>query len=120
MKIKHKLNKSSFSKLFLIEPDMFYKALSVLNEVDKQDLQSLNDEGSPNEVQTNTEVERKAESVLKPSQIDGNVSDQTVVPLPKEMKPKKFECTICVNKRFTTRHSLKRHNKTFHEKRNSL
>ena len=33
----------------------------------------------------------------------------------KQMKPKKFACNVCINKKFTTKHSLKRHHKTFHE-----
>ena len=33
---------------------------------------------------------------------------------------KKFACEICVDKKFTTKQSLKRHNKTFHRKKHSI
>ena len=33
---------------------------------------------------------------------------------------KKFACEICVDKKFTTKQSLKRHNKTFHDKKHSI
>ena len=33
----------------------------------------------------------------------------------KQKKSKQFSCEICVNKMFTTKHSLKRHYKSFHE-----
>ena len=35
-------------------------------------------------------------------------------------KMKKFACEICVNKKFTTKQSLKRHHKTFHDKKHSI
>ena len=37
-----------------------------------------------------------------------------------EKKVKKFACEICVDKKFTTKQSLKRHNKTFHGKKHSI
>ena len=34
----------------------------------------------------------------------------------REKKVKNFSCEICVNKKFTTKRSLERHNNTFHVK----
>ena len=35
-------------------------------------------------------------------------------------KVKNFSCEICINKKFTTKRSLERHNKTFHVKKHSI
>ena len=37
-----------------------------------------------------------------------------------EKKVKNFSCEICVNKKFTTKRSLERHNNTFHVKKHSI
>jgi hypothetical protein len=123
--------KGSFSKLYLIEMDKYQKCLSVLSRLERDETQSLNEKHS-----TSDELDTNQSDVYANDQNDDNIPDttlsegkqnqskefSTVTPImssksadSKQMKPKKFACNVCINKKFTTKHSLKRHHKTFHE-----
>ena len=140
---RQSLSKSSFHKLYLIDQEMYNRILPHLSEVDKQDLYSLNNENSPDfdskdevsEVKTNELLTKMEDSVINqveesspPPIMETNtaVVAKEVPPIPsiagissntKVMKPKKYACSICVSKFFTTKHSLKRHHKSFHEEK---
>jgi hypothetical protein len=123
--------KGSFSKLYLIEMDKYQKCLSVLSRLERDETQSLNEKHS-----TSDELDTNQSDVYVNDQNDDNIPDTTLsegkqiqskefskaTPImssksadSKQMKPKKFACNVCINKKFTTKHSLKRHHKTFHE-----
>ena len=123
--------KGSFSKLYLIEMDKYQKCLSVLSRLERDETQSLNEKHS-----TSDELDTNQSDVYANDQNDDNIPDTTLsegkqiqskefskaTPImssksadSKQMKPKKFACNVCINKKFTTKHSLKRHHKTFHE-----
>ena len=115
---------------------MYKRVLPHLNEIDKQDISILNEENQPDIESTEGEVpEMKmpkqdeeislTENVM-PTQVDANAGSilpqQMQIPQytgndisKKQKKSKQFSCEICVNKMFTTKHSLKRHYKSFHE-----
>jgi hypothetical protein len=123
--------KGSFSKLYLIEMDKYQKCLSVLSRLERDETKSLNEKHS-----TSDELDTNQSDVYVNDQNDDNIPDTTLsegkqnqskefstaTPImssksadSKQMKPKKFACNVCINKKFTTKHSLKRHHKTFHE-----
>ena len=147
-------NKSSYNKLYLIDSEMYNRILPHLNEVDKQELNDLNEknrlvEDDQNDEtfeqkndyieQKNEETEQKNEETeqenVNTEQINDDAImnptpkyeepkiDESTIPVVEEtsgMKMKKFACEICVNKKFTTKQSLKRHNKTFHHKKHTI
>ena len=123
--------KGSFSKLYLIEMDKYQKCLSVLSRLERDETQSLNEKHS-----TSDELDTNQRDVYANDQDDAIIPNTTLsegkknqskefstaTPVmssksadSKQMKPKKFACNVCINKKFTTKHSLKRHHKTFHE-----
>ena len=123
--------KGSFSKLYLIEMDKYQKCLSVLSRLERDETQSLNEKHS-----TSDELDTNQRDVYANDQDDDIIPNTTLsegkknqskefstaTPImssksadSKQMKPKKFACNVCINKKFTTKHSLKRHHKTFHE-----
>ena len=123
--------KGSFSKLYLIEMDKYQKCLSVLSRLERDETQSLNEKHS-----TSDELDTNQRDVYANDQDDDIIPNTTLsegkknqskefstaTPVmssksadSKQMKPKKFACNVCINKKFTTKHSLKRHHKTFHE-----
>ena len=137
-------NKSSYHKLYLIDSDMFNRVLPQLNEVDKQELNDLNEKNRSFEDNQNDETfEQKNEDTEQKNedteQINDALDDDDAMmhPAPKDEEPKidkptisvvektpgkkmkRFACEICVNKKFTTKKSLKRHHKTFHDKKHS-
>ena len=141
--------KSTFHKLYLIEPELYNKILPLLNELDKNELLQLNqkhseeemvieetnrnnmenvESNSPsyqeNQIMTNGDSVRDRSSLLEENQIattDVNSSPQYPTNNKKlrlktsnqQKRPKKFLCKKCT-KAFTTKYSLKRHNKNFH------
>ena len=124
-------NKSSYNKLYLIDSEMFNRVLPHLNEVDKQELNDLNEKNRSFEDNQNDEtLEQKNEDTeqindaLDPAPIDEEPNiDKPPILVDGKMpgkKTKKFACEICVDKKFTTKQSLKRHHKTFHEKKHSI
>lgn len=122
---------------------MYNRILPHLNEIDKQDLDSLNNDNSPDfdskeevpEVKSNEFLEKSENSVIdqveensSPLALETNSAVITKETLPiqsiegissnsKVMKPKIYACSICVSKNFTTKHSLKRHHKSFHQEK---
>ena len=122
--------KSSFHKLYLIDAEMYNRILPSLNEVDKEELHDLNESNRPYD---DLNDENPGETTEEPQQVntDSDVTPPdvkntdkspppTITEKTSEMKTKKFGCEICVNKKFTTKQSLKRHHKTFHEKKQSI
>ena len=159
-------NKSSFNKLYLIQPEIYDRVIPYLNEVEKQEQKDLQEKNCPfeendqtfeekNEEQKNDnaeEVNDDAEEVDDdvimdplPENEEVNIgSPATPVEEPKidkpkisvkmvkkpngdwsikktrEKKVKNFSCEICVNKKFTTKRSLERHDNTFHVEKHSI
>ena len=152
-------NKSSYDKLYLIHSDMYNRILPLLNEVDKQEINDINEKNRPfeendetfgekNEEQKNDDAEEINDDVIMhphPKNEEANIDNPTIpVEEPKIDKPKisvkmvknangdwsiektprkkmkKFACEICVNKKFTTKRSLKRHSETFHGEKHSI
>ena len=118
--------KSSFHKLYLIDSEMYNRILPYLNEIDKQELNDLNQNNHPyddlkddGEGQTTEQQAINDNSDITP-QYTNTTNKSTQNDKAPELKTKKFACEICVNKKFTTKPSLKRHHKTFHEKKQSL
>ena len=125
-----KYPKNTFHKLYLIEKEMYDRILPQLNAVDKQEIVELNAEHSPdyaateeadlNEVNDKVEenvIGESAESMNKtlPSTVESNQLPAVVVSkTPKKIGIKKFVCDVCVDKKFTTKYSLKRHKENFH------
>ena len=158
--------KSTFHKLYLIEPELYNKVLPLLNELDKNELLQLNQKHSEEEMGMEENIQNNLENVESPSyQQDqtntvSNPSIQTnpdfierrspsiqenevmddVIPNSspqysseyypmnnqnlnlkssnQRKKVKKFLCQKCT-KAFTTKFSLKRHNKNFHTFQNN-
>ena len=140
--MKNNRNKSAFDKLYLIQPEMYNRIVPRLNEVEKQELNDINEKNAPSEENQNDETfEQKNDDV---EEMDNNVEQVKNAPdlTPKVEEPiidnptipvvektpektsekgvKKFPCEICVDKKFTTIQSLKRHTKTFHRKKHSI
>ena len=135
---KSTFKKTDFHKLYLIDQETYNRVLAQLTELEQQDLEELNQENSLNidskddtsdtkseTVEMNSESTEKIES--NASQIETGVKEslkevselqaiEETKPLKnKKMKPKRFACSICITKQFTTKSSLKRHHKLFHE-----
>ena len=126
--------KSSYEKMFLIDEQMYNKILPLLNEIDRQELVSLNNDHKsddqktienrendnpsieesslPSHIQPAKSIENLGNSTLKIDQ-PVSVNPETSLKPRKTMRPKKFECTKC-EKGFTTKFSLKRHANKFH------
>ena len=123
-----KYPKSTFSKLYLIEKEMYDRVLTQLNAVDKEELADLNAEHAPEytaleepalnedgDAIENNGTDYQIESPIKADPVENNlIPDQVVSKPPKKIRIKKFACDICVDKKFTTRYSLNRHKKSFH------
>ena len=115
-------SKSSFQKLYLIEEEMYNRIIPKLNEVDKQELNYLNEsnksyhDSNDDDDDNDTRKENNNDDTRKQkNELTNSVNNQ---PLPsKKRKEKKYPCEICINKKFTTKSSLKRHHKTFHEEK---
>ena len=156
--------KSTFHKLYLIEPELYNKILPLLNELDKNELLQLNqrhseedelfpsnqrpseeetgeDETSRNyveNVESNYPLYQENQTMSNADPIESRSpliqeNDVSVNFSPeyfsedyptntknlhskvsnKQKRPKKFLCKKC-SKAFTTKYSLKRHNKNFH------
>ena len=140
--------KSSFHKLYLIEPALYEKMLPLLNDVEKQEIIDLNEEhkdGVVEEFDENTtnnddaeppqeEIVASGEDPPSPmkstnetpiaAQHSQNVETATqteaaaAAPSVRKKNSKRFPCDSC-NKTFTTAWSLKRHFKTFHTPANT-
>ena len=117
--------KSSFHKLYLIDSEMYNRILPHLNEVDKQEVNALNENNrSFDEMndealdQGNDESQQDSVEVLpdEANKIETNIMTEK----DSKTKTKKYACEICVDKKFTTKQSLKRHHRTFHEKKQSI
>lgn len=124
-------NKSSFHKLYLIESEMFNRILPHLNEVDKQELNDLNERNRLFEDSQNDETSELKNEGSEQMNVSSNTilndGEQDIARPPFSVaekmpgkKIKKFACEICVDKKFTTKQSLKRHHKTFHEKKHFI
>lgn len=139
--------KSSFHKLYLIEPALYEKMLPLLNDVEKQEIIDLNEEHKDEVVEefdenttNNDDAEPPQEEIVAsgedpPSpmkstnetpiaQHSQNVETATqteaaaAAPSVRKKNSKRFPCDSC-NKTFTTTWSLKRHFKTFHTPANT-
>ena len=140
--MKNNRNKSAFDKLYLIQPEMYNRIVPRLNEVEKQELNDINEKNAPSEENRNDETfEQKNDDVeemnnnveqvknapdLTPK-VEEPIIDNPTIPVVEktpektsEKGVKKFPCEICVDKKFTTIQSLKRHTKTFHRKKHSI
>ena len=129
-----KYPKSTFSKLYLIEKEMYDKVLTQLNAVDKEELADLNAEHAPEytsleepalneggDAMENNNTDYQVESPIKADPVENNfIADQAVPKPPKKIRIKKFACDICVDKKFTTRYSLNRHIKSFHSPKQTV
>ena len=114
--------KSSFHKLYLIDSEIYNRILPHLNEIDKQETNDLNYNNRPLDDMMDEPKEKEQHinnhfDVVMPNENNEKITRRDITP---EMKAKKFACEICVNKKFTTKQSLKRHHKTFHEKKQSI
>ena len=145
--------KSTFHKLYLIEPELYNKVLPLLNQLDKNELLQLNeryseedelfplDETHSEETITNDieNIKSTHPSYQENPTITSSDPAEAKSPftqensfqnhgseyypirakhlhtetLSKQKKPKKFLCKKCT-KSFTTKYSLKRHDKNFH------
>ena len=142
--------KTTFHKLYLIEPELYNRILPLLNEIDKNELIQLNQEHLEEEMgaeeTTLSNIDNSKTESQKENQTMTNANTQTqvlhenqtmrnIISDPsseysakeqlnngnslrlkssnKQKRPKKFSCQKCI-KSFTTKSSLKRHNKTFH------
>ena len=129
--------KTSFNTLYLIEKEMFDRILPLLNEVEKQELNDLQERnkpyqdpeegdeniGQPTATSEISQDEVKIGGELSPNNPEQQQQSQEklkigdalkIKPVKQQHKEKKYSCDVCVNKKFTTKSSLKRHNKTFH------
>ena len=133
--------KSSFDKLYLIKEEMYNKVLPKLSEIEKHELFDLQERYKPFEDSGELNSEENDQTFSKPEiskdQIDPirNEASEEKSYISKPSKPyfdgttnqylatntekplrkeKKFACDRCINKKFTTKQSLKRHYKTFH------
>ena len=142
--------KTTFHKLYLIEPELYNRMLPLLNEIDKNELIQLNqehledeisvqDSSYPNIDKNNTESQLENQKMTneytQTRNLEENQTTRNIISEPssqslaeeqlendnhlrlktsnKQKRSKKFQCPKCI-KSFTTKSSLKRHNKTFH------
>lgn len=142
-------NKSSYDKLYLVQPEVYNNIKPQLNEVQKQELIDLNEKNQPfeeghetfeeekNEEQENEEIidnvvmepptknedpaiPVEERKILKPIKMVKNPDGKWLIKKTSEKKVKNFSCKICANKKFTTKRSLERHNITFHVKKQPI
>ena len=59
--------KSTFHKLYLIEPELYNKVLPLLNELDKNELLQLNQKHSEEEMGMEENIQNNLENVESPS-----------------------------------------------------
>ena len=111
---------------------MYDRIIPHLSQVDKQEIDDLNDENKPHYQDEEPLEDEKTGSMG----IDSNLpaaeteemqeyippivsknarKDPSVSKISKSMKEKRFPCPICIGKKFTTKYSLQRHNKNFHK-----
>ena len=124
-------SKTSYDTLYLIEKEMYDRILPKLNEVDKQELNDLQESYKPYQNSEDSVLEENDQPLSKPqtankifgseinkeemSPSSNTVNQLSSIPSGKSIKKeKKYACEICVNKMFTTKQSLKRHSKNFH------
>ena len=158
--------KSTFHKLYLIEPELYNKVLPLLNELDKNELLQLNQKHYEEEMGIEENIQNNLENVESPSyqedqinvvskpllqtnldyiesrqpSIQENEIVDDIIPNSspqysseyypintknvnlkssnQRKRAKKFLCQKCT-KAFTTKFSLKRHNKNFHTFQNN-
>ena len=148
--------KSTFHKLYLIEPELYNKVLPLLNELDKNELLQLNQKHSEEEMgmeeniqnnmensesnsyqedQTNPNFVESRSPLIQENEIvsdvvpnsspqysteyyPSNTKNGNLKSSNQRRKSKKFLCQKCT-KGFTTKFSLKRHNKNFHTFQNN-
>ena len=169
--MKTAANKSSYDKLFLVQPEIYHKIVPKLNEIEKQELNDLNEKNRHFEEDDETlkekngeqindnaeglndsaeEINDYAEEVIDDDEkVNDNVEeidDNVIMDPPPEnreepeisvkmvkksngkwsikktplKKVKNFSCKLCVNKTYTTKRSLQRHNNSFHVKKHSI
>ena len=164
--MKTAANKSSYDKLFLVQPEIYHRIVPKLNEVEKQELNDVNeknrhfqeDDETLKEKNGAEEINDDAEGINDDAEemnddaeeINDDVeeiNDDVIIDSPPENKeepkierikmvkksngkwsikktPEKkvgnFSCKICVNKMYTTKRSLQRHNNSFHVKKHSI
>ena len=163
--MKNTYAKSAFHKLYLIDKEMYDRILPQLNNVEKQELDNLNDEHRP-DFENNEDNTADDTHETDKQDVNGEIVEQNTTEKPldnavdikdigkipigtesetedveaeklnqtadtfdrkqmltssvgkkastRQMKPKKFECDSC-NKSFTTKYSLNRHHRNFHE-----
>ena len=128
---KRMFEKSTFSKLYLIDEETYNRITAQLTELERQDLEDLNIENGSDSALKDDASEMKSatpeidtESAAKLADDDINNQEVTKNFSPEEssvktrkMKPKRFACSICITKKFTTKSSLKRHHRLFHEQK---
>ena len=138
-----KYSKTSFHKMYLIDKDMYERVLPHLSEVDKQDINEVNsgsgtdlNEEEP-EMEKNNNQDDAPVTIASVNNVGADNSDVSAQaeasPIAEETLPsgkpdvvihkkkdKKYSCPICVNKSFTTKHSMKRHHQSFHEEKQVL
>lgn len=122
-----KSNKTSYQKLYLIQPQIYHQIMSKLSDVEKNDLVELNEQYNNTDSKVDDNVDDSHQNDV--SELNDNFLDtqQKITPkmsddvtssvkntMIKAQKPKRFQCDSCI-KRFTTKFSLKRHIKRFHD-----
>ena len=145
--MKTAADKSQYKRLYLIQPEIYNRVVPKLNEVEKQELKDLNEKNSNSNFQEDEEtleekngnneginvtedviMDQPPENIEEPKTDKPKISVKLVknsngkwsvkkTPL---KKVKNFSCKICVNKSYTTRRSLERHNNSFHVKKHSI
>ena len=145
--MKTAADKSQYETLYLIQPEIYNRVVPKLNEVEKQELKDLNEKNSNSNFQEDEEtLEEKNDNNEGINVTEDVIMDQPPENKeePKTDKPKisvklvknsngkwsvkktplkkvkNFSCKICVNKSYTTRRSLERHNNSFHVKKHSI
>lgn len=140
-------NKSSYKKLYLIPSDMYNRIVPNLSEIEKQELNELQESNLPsggnNEVSEEEKIDDAEEVIDSPPENEEvNIHNHTTPAqemevnkpktsmnlvsksngglITKKKKVKNFSCQVCVNKKFTTKRSLERHNNNFHVKKHSI
>jgi hypothetical protein len=87
--MKNNRNKSAFDKLYLIQPEMYNRIVPRLNEVEKQELNDINEKNAPSEENRNDETfEQKNDDV---EEMDNNVEQVKNAP---DLTPKVEEPII--------------------------
>lgn len=164
--MKNTYAKSAFHKLYLIDKEMYDRILPQLNNVEKQELDNLNNEHRPDFEHDEDDTAADDTQQMCNQSMNGEIVEQNTTEEPldnaveindtdkipivaesatedveakklnqtadtfdrkqmltssvykkastRHMKPKKFECDGC-NKSFTTKYSLNRHHRNFHE-----